>query len=177
MKRFLALASLSAVAASLAATLAAAPVTPTDLPKLKAGLWEVRTTFQRREGQPPQLTSMCLDESVQRDMYQMSMGMMAGMCTRHDIDLTAGKLTAMADCNLGVSKMRSRSVMTLTGNTAYRTEAHATFDPPFNGQSESTTVIEGKHVGACKPGQKPGDVTLPNGTTINMRQMMVPPKS
>jgi uncharacterized protein DUF3617 len=177
MKRLLALALLCPLAASLPATLSAAPITPTELPKLKAGLWEVRTTFQRREGQPPQLTSMCLDESVQRDMYQMSMGMMAGMCSKHDIDLTGSKVTAVADCNLGVSKMRSRSVMTLTGNTAYRTEAHATFDPPLNGQAESTTLIEGRHVGACKPGQRPGDVTLPNGTTINMRQMMAPPKS
>jgi len=165
-----------ALAAAFAAPLGAAPVSPADLPKLKPGLWEVRTSFSQREGRPPQVTSMCLDESVQRDMYQMSMGMMAGMCSKNEIDLSGGKVTANADCNIGVARMRSTSVMTLVGDRAYRTEAHATFEPPLNGMAESTTVIEGKHLGACKPGQQPGDVTLPNGTVINMRKMM-PPKS
>ena len=68
--------------------------------------------------------------------------------------------------------MVSQAVMTLTGNDAYRTEAHATFDPPMNGMKESTTVLEGKHVGVCKPGQQPGDMTMPNGQTMNIRQMM-----
>ena len=42
----------------------------------------------------------------------------------------------------------------------------------MNGMKESSTVIDGKHVGACKPGQQPGDMTLPTGQTINIRQMM-----
>ena len=32
-------------------------------------------------------------------------------------------------------------------------------------------MIEGRHVGACKPGQRPGDMTLPNGQTMNIRAM------
>jgi len=75
-------------------------------------------------------------------------------------------------CNLGGSTMKSHSVMTLTGNTAYRTEAHATFDPPLAGQAVTDTVIEGRYVGACKPGQQPGDMTLPTGQTLNIRNMM-----
>ena len=81
-------------------------------------------------------------------------------------------MTTSANCDLGVTRMQSQSVMTLVGNTAYHTEAHATFDPPMNGMKESNTLIDGKHVGACKPGQQPGDMTLPGGQTINIRQMM-----
>jgi hypothetical protein len=143
-----------------------------DFPKLKAGLWEVNMTSGKREGQPPKLTTMCLDDSVQREMYRVSTGMMSGMCTKHEIKVAGNKVTTIANCDLGITKMQSQAVMTLTGNTTYHTEARATFDPPLNGAKESTTIIDGKHVGACKPGQQPGDMTLPGGQTVN-RQLML----
>ena len=104
---------------------AASTASAQDFPKLKPGLWEVTTTNTGREGAAPRPTSMCLDDSVQQDMYRMSTGMMAGMCSKHDIKVTGGKVTSEAVCDLGGTKMQSRAVMTLTGNTAYRTEAHA----------------------------------------------------
>jgi hypothetical protein len=159
-------------AIGLALLAAAAAAYAQDFPRLMPGLWEMSTTSVRREGQAPRVTSMCLDDTVQREMYTMSTGMMSGMCSRHDIKVTPGRVTATADCDLGVTKMRSQSVMTLTGNTSYRTEAHATFDPPMNGAKESTTIIEGKHVGSCKPGQQPGDMTLPGGQVINIHNLM-----
>jgi len=143
-----------------------------DFPKLKAGLWEVTTANARAEGQAPRVTSICLDDSVQQDMYRMSTGMMAGMCSKHDVNVSGSRVTMSAVCDVGGTKMRSQSVMTLTGDTAYRTETHATFDPPMMGTAESTTVIQGRHVGACNPGQQPGDMTLPGGRTINLRQLL-----
>ena len=62
--------------------------------------------------------------------------------------------------------------MQMTGNTGYRTEIHTTYDPPFMGQRETTTVLSARHVGACKPGQRPGDMILPNGQTLNVRDAM-----
>ena len=159
-------------ALTLALLAVAAVAGAQGFPKLKAGLWEVTTATAQSGAQAPRLTTMCLDDSVQQAMYKMSTGMMSGMCSKHDIKVTAGKVTTHANCDLGVTRMQSQSVMTLTGNSAYHTEAHATFDPPMNGMKESNTVIDGKHVGACKPGQQPGDMTLPGGNTINIRQMM-----
>jgi hypothetical protein len=34
------------------------------------------------------------------------------------------------------------------------------------------TIIDGKHVGDCKEGQQPGDMTLPNGQHMNIRNWM-----
>ena len=154
------------------ALLAAAYTTPAqDFPKLKPGLWEVNMTTGKREG-APRLTTICLDDSVQREMYKVSTGMMAGMCTKHEIKIVGNKVTTIANCDLGITKMQSQAVMTLSGNTSYHTEARATFDPPLNGAKESASVIDGKHVGACKPGQQPGEMTLPGGQTVNVRQLM-----
>ena len=153
------------------AILAAAPLTVAqDFPKLKPGLWEMTMTTGKRDA--PRLTTICLDDSVQREMYKMSMGMMAGMCSKHEIKVAGNKVTTIANCDLGIAKMQSQAVMTLSGNTSYHTEARATFDPPLNGAKESTSIIDGKHVGACRPGQQPGDMTLPGGHTVNVRQLM-----
>ena len=46
------------------------------------------------------------------------------------------------------------------------------YTDPFAGQSQSDTVIEGRHLGACKPGQQPGDLTTPTGQTINIRNVL-----
>ena len=62
--------------------------------------------------------------------------------------------------------------MTITGDTGYRTEVDTTFDPPLMDQSKTHSVLEARHTGACKPGQRPGDVTLPNGQTLNMRDAL-----
>ena len=143
-----------------------------EYPKLKPGLWEMMTANSRSKDRPPQKSAICLDASLQQDMIRMSTGMMQGMCSKLDTKYVGNTFTGEATCNLGTSTMKSKSVMTMMGDSAYRTEAHASFDPPMNGMTQSDTVIEGRHIGACKPGQQPGDMTMPNGQTMNIRNMM-----
>ena len=153
--------------ACLALPLAAAAQ---EYPKLRAGLWELkRTSNGTGDARPMQ---MCIDESTQRQMWDMGIGTMKGMCSKHEFKLSGDRGTGDFVCNIGGSTMRSRSVMKLTGDTAYRTEIDTTFDPPMQGQSASRSVIEARYTGACKPGQRPGDVTLPNGQTINLRDAL-----
>jgi hypothetical protein len=164
----------SALAVAMAASLLAAPASAAqEFPKLKSGLWTSITTTQGRDKGDPHPSTLCLDDSVQQDMYRMSVGMMAGLCSKRDLRITGNKVTSEAVCDLGMTKMRSSSVMTLNGNTAYHTEIRASFDPPLKGTpADSLTIIDGRHVGDCKDGQKPGDMTLPNGQQMNIRNWM-----
>jgi hypothetical protein len=161
--------SAAALALALAVTVGAADAQ--QFPKLKSGLWET-VTSSRGNDKAAHKSMLCLDDSVQQEMYRMSIGMLAGMCSKHDLKTSGNQVTSEAVCDLGGSTMRSKAVMKLTGNAAYRTEARASFDPPFMGNKESATVIEGRHVGPCKPGQQPGDLTLPGGKTVNIRQFV-----
>jgi hypothetical protein len=97
---------------------------------------------------------------------------MKGQCSRHDFKRSGNRLTGDFVCDVGGSRMHSKSTMALTGNTAYRTEIHTTYDPPFMGQAETTTILTARHVGACKAGQRPGDMLLPNGQAMNIRDAM-----
>jgi len=160
------------MAAMTLAVLAAGPAgAAQDFPKLKPGLWEMTTSTNRAPDAKAKST-LCLDASVQQDMIRMSSGMMAGLCSKSELKMSGNKFTGEAVCNLGGSTMKSKSVMTMTSDTSYRTEAEATFDPPLGGHATSKSVIEGRHVGACKPGQQPGDLTTPTGQTINIRNVM-----
>ena len=122
-----------------------------DFPKLKPGLWEMSNTIVEPE-RPGDEEQRLPRRVVQRDIIAMSTGMMQGMCSKHDLKVSANKVTGDVICKMGGSTMKSRSVMTVNGDTSYRTEAHTTFDPPLNGMSKSDNVIEGRYVSACKPG-------------------------
>jgi hypothetical protein len=160
-----------ALLAGAALALAAPALAASDYPKLKPGLWEM-TTASSRTPDAKSKSTLCLDASIQQDVIRMSSGMMASMCSKSEMNMVGNRFTAEAVCTLGGSTMKSKSVMTMSGDTSYHTEAEATFDPPLGGQATSKSVIDGRYVGACRPGQKPGDLTTPNGQTINIRNVM-----
>ena len=144
-------------------------------PVLKSGMWEVaRSGSQQPERK--NLTTMCLDESVQAQMREFGMGAAKEMCTQNERSMVGNKMTMTATCKLGPTTMKSASVMTFNGNTSYHMDGSATYDPPMMNMTESKTSVDAKWVGPCKPGQQPGDLTLENGQTINIKQMMGPKK-
>jgi hypothetical protein len=146
-----------------------------DYPKLRPGLWELTRSSERSPARDAP-TLMCIDDATQRQMWDMGLGMMKGMCSKHDFKLSGNRGVGDFVCDVGGTTMRSKSVLTVTGDTAYRTEIDTTFDPPMNGQSRSRSVLEARYTGACKAGQRPGDMTLPNGQTINMRDALGGPR-
>jgi len=144
------------------------PVAAQDYPKLKPGLWEMERSAGSGAPQLNKMT-MCLDATVQKQMFEMGAGTMQGMCSKHEFKMSGNRGTGDFICDFAGSRMHSTSTMTMTGDTGYRTEIHTTYDPPFMGQKENRMVLTARHTGACKPGQRPGDMVLPNGQTMNMR--------
>jgi uncharacterized protein DUF3617 len=149
----------------------ASPARADEYPKLKAGLWQMERASERASNQSNTMT-VCLDDSVQKEIFSMGIGAMQGMCSKHDFSFSGGRGTGDFICDFGGSRMHSTSTMLMTGDTAYRTEIRTTYDPPFMGQTQTNTVLSARHVGACKPGQRAGDMVMPNGQTLNMRDVM-----
>ena len=145
--------------------------TDADIPVLKSGQWDV-VQVTNQEQDKKRVTTMCLDETVQASMHDFGMGMAKDLCSQADRKSDGKRLTIDAVCKLGTTVMKSHSEMVFNGTTAYHTEAKATYDPKFMGMSESTTTLDGKWTGPCKPGQKPGDITLPGGQTINIKDII-----
>ena len=114
----------------------------------------------------------CLDDSVQAEMREFSMGVAKEMCTQNDRHVEGNRMTVKATCKLGPTTMKTESVMVFNGNTAYHTDSSERYDPPFMNMSETKSTIDGKWTGPCKPGQQPGDIVTETGQTINMKAMM-----
>ncbi|MCC7039320.1 MAG: DUF3617 family protein [Burkholderiales bacterium] len=155
-----------------ALALVATPAPAQDYPKLRAGQWDIVVDRSRTGNGPPTMrNTMCTDEAVQRDMIASGMGVSREICTRHDFRREGARYIGVAECNLGESAMTSRSVMTLSGDTAYTIDVVASFNPPFMGMKESRTVISGKYTGPCRGGLVPGDILGPNGQKANIRNL------
>jgi len=158
----------------------ASPAMAQDYPKLKAGQWETTTTSSKSPGAPVNTITMCTDDTVQKQMMSMGEGMRREMCSKSDLRREGGKFVGDSVCKIGDATMRSHSVMTLQGDTAYKTVINATYDPPFMGMKESTTTIEGRNIGPCRDSLQPGDVVTATGQKFNMttlpnRAPVVPP--
>ena len=167
--------ALTALFCPLAFLLAAAPAAAQDYPKLKPGLWEV-TSRSSAQGpsDPPLKSTMCLDDTTSKEMYNASQGMMAGLCSKFDVKKDGNTYSSEANCKIGPSTMIAKSKMTVVGDTSYRIEGTSTYDPPFMGMKDASTTVEAKHAGACKPGMQPGDITTAAGQTINIKNLQQP---
>lgn len=145
-----------------------------DWLSLKPGLWETKTTTVQpgqTNNSPPMTASMCIDQSVQKEMMEMGQGM-AKMCSKNERRRDGARMLQSMECDMAGSKIKTQSVITFKSDSEYTTEAKSIYEPPLMGIKEATTRVEAKHIGTCKSGQKPGDMVLPTGQTINIKGMM-----
>lgn len=164
-----------ASAVALAAACVLAPVAlAQDYPTMKPGQWEMTSTTTKAGGgaNPPAKTTMCTDAAMQKELIAMGAGMSKDMCTKNDFKRDGAKIVTTSECKIGDSKILSRAVMTLTGDTGYKTEISATYEPPFMGMKDSKSTIEGKYTGPCRDGLVPGDFIMPGGQKVNMKAML-----
>jgi hypothetical protein len=142
-----------------------------EYPTLKPGQWEM-TTMTDRAGAQPHTSTICFDAALQKDMIEMGNGMRREMCSRSDMQRVGTQDITDTECKLGNSVVKTHAVMTMKGDTAYRTEAETTYDPPLMADlRQAKTVVEAKHVGACRDGLVPGDIVTANGARFNIRDM------
>jgi hypothetical protein len=153
------------------ALVVALPAAAQEYPKLKPGQWDVTTTSNRNGTAAPSKITLCTDEAVQKQMMDMGKGMGKEMCSKFDMRRDGAKFIGESVCQMGQTKMTSHSVMTVQGDSSYKTVVNSTYDPPMMGMKDTTTTVEGKNVGACRDGMKPGDVVTATGQKFNMTTM------
>ncbi len=94
------------------------------------------------------------------------------VCSKNDIRKTATGYVTDSVCSIGGMSMTSHSETTGDFNSAYTVKSTSnTKGGPAGMAGDSTTVIEAKWVGACKADQKPGDIMMPGGMKMNIKDM------
>ncbi|MGB8401452.1 DUF3617 domain-containing protein [Bradyrhizobium sp.] len=142
-----------------------------ELPVRKAGLWEMKVL---RAGAPaPDMTMQhCTDETTDKQMNTAFSPMTKEICSKQDVQKTATGYVTDSVCNMMGMAITSHSEVTGDFNSAYTVKSTSHRDRgPDGAPRDSTTVIEAKWLGACKPDQKPGDIVMPGGMKMNIKDM------
>lgn len=140
-----------------------------EMPVRKAGLWEMKLV---RTGSPlPEMTMQhCTDETTDKDMATAASPMSKEVCSKQDIQKTATGYVTDSVCSVAGMSMTSHAEITGDFNSAYtvKTTSHSEHGPAGM-PKDSTTTIEAKWLGACKADQKPGDIVMPGGFKLNVK--------
>src|SRR5712691_903057 len=98
-------------AAAFLVLIGAMPALAAELPTRKAGLWEVKMSFENRNA-PAQTIQQCIDASTDR-MMQSSAGPYAqDVCSKRDVQRTANGITVDSTCTVGGKTATSHAVVT-----------------------------------------------------------------
>jgi hypothetical protein len=144
-----------------------------DPPKRKSGLWEVKISIGDARGGPT--IQECVDEKTDDLMTSDMPGGEKLSCSKNEIRKEGDRIVIDSVCKVTGSTAKARTVFTGRFDSAYKADVKSTYDPPMEGVREASTVVEGKWLGPCKPGQKPGDVSIPGMPDIK-DMMKGPPK-
>lgn len=157
---------------ALCLLVSAGSVSAEDLPVRKAGLWEMKLV---RTGAPvPEMTMQhCTDETVDKEMNNNVSPMAKQICSKQDIKKTVTGYVSDSECSVAGISTTSHAEITGDFNSAYtvKTSSHAQGGAAGAGGRDTTMTLEAKWLGACKPGQKPGEIVMPGAFKMNVRDM------
>jgi hypothetical protein len=153
----------------------AAPALAAEMPPRRPGLWEMRMSMDGVK-MPPQLAQHCIDAETDRLMSEMGSGMQKEMCSKHETTKNGETLVVDSVCNINGVNTTTRAEVNGNFDSAYTVRVHSRReDSPaakkIPGPKEMTMTIAAKWAGECKKGQKPGDILMPGGVKINVREM------
>ncbi|HVE48603.1 MAG TPA: DUF3617 family protein [Casimicrobiaceae bacterium] len=135
-----------------------------DLPKRKSGLWELSTATQQGQMVAAQ---MCIDQKSD-DLTRQLAGV-GVTCSKQNIKReSATRYVIDSVCRFGDSTATSRAIFTGSFESDYSVDISAKYSPPMMGMNEGRSTIKARWLSACKSGQRPGDLVMPNGMTINV---------
>jgi hypothetical protein len=161
---------LAVLGSAVCLVLSASAASAVDLPTRKAGLWEMKMV-KTGSSMPDVTMQHCTDETTDKAMSTAASPMMKDLCSKQDIQKTATGYVSDSVCGVGGVQMTSHGEITGDFNSAYtvKTTTHSEGGPA--GVHDGTMTIEAKWLGACKPDQKPGDIIMPGGMKMNIKDM------
>jgi hypothetical protein len=142
-----------------------------ELPVRKAGLWEMKVV---QTGSPvPEMTmQQCTDETTDKDMSTAMSPVAKEMCSKQDIQKTATGYLTDSVCGIAGMTIKSKAEINGDFNSAYTVKSTSHTEGGMGGAPrDSTSTIEAKWIGACKSDQKPGDIMMPGGMKMNIKDM------
>lgn len=142
-----------------------------DAPKRKPGLWEVKTTMASMGGHVTAV-QQCIDAKTDDLMQRQGQEMADANCSKNSVRRAGDKVYIESVCKFQGTTATTKGVFSGRFDSAYRGDLDVSYDPPTMGMKQAKMTVEATWLGACKPGQKPGDIIVPGmGNMPSMEQM------
>jgi hypothetical protein len=152
-------------ATCLLMVLTAWPAAAADFPARKPGLWEMKMSFESRA--PGQSIQQCIDATTDLMMQSSASNIGSENCSKRDVVKSGDTTTIDSVCSVAGRNATSHAVVTGSFDSAYTMTVASKSDvgPGIN------MTIAAKWLGPCQADQKPGDLILPGGIKMNLRDM------
>jgi Protein of unknown function (DUF3617) len=142
----------------------AVPAAAADLPLRKSGLWDIKLAI---EGRPiTQSFQQCVDPETDAIMQSSASNIGSQNCSKRDIVKSGDKMTIDSACTVAGNNATSHAEVTGSFDSAYTMTVASKSDA-----GAINLTVTGKWLGPCEAGQKPGDLILPGGIKLNLRDM------
>ena len=132
-----------------------------DMPQRRSGLWEIKTSH---DGSASDMTlQICVDEKQDDFTVQQTQKLdqdVRKQCPKMDVKRRGNVTEIDSVCKFGQVTATGHTVISGNLATQYRMEATTLFNPPMYGMVKTNTVMHGKWLGPCKPGQTHGSMTF-----------------
>jgi hypothetical protein len=142
-----------------------------ELPVRKAGLWEIKIKLTGGAA-PTAMMRHCTDETIDRQMSTMFNPLAPQPCPSNDIQKHPDRYTIDSVCRADNKSVTLHSDITGDFTTSYMVVTETkTQEEPDSEPAVTSMTLEGRYAGACKSGQKPGDVVMAGGLRVNVKDM------
>ena len=144
-----------------------------DLPSRRPGHWQIKMLMEGRADGPEMMIQACTDAATERQMMQFGAGQFGQTCQRYEIKRQGADYLIEADCQMGQMRSTSRTVMSGDFQSGYTVRIDGTVTIPGQAQPQRTLMTqEARWLSAtCTGGLVPGDIQMPTGQKINIRDM------
>jgi hypothetical protein len=147
------------------------PAATAELPIRKAGLWEIKIKLTGGAA-PTAMMRHCTDDTTDRQMSTMFNPLAPQPCPSNDIQKHPDRYTIDSVCRADNKSVTLHSDITGDFTTSYMVVTETkTQEEPDSEPAITSMTLEGRYVGACKSGQKPGDVVMAGGLRVNVKDM------
>ena len=142
-----------------------------QLPVRKPGLWEIRIKLTGGAA-PTAMMRHCTDETVDRQMSTLFNPLAPQPCAKTMVRKEGDHYTVEGSCSVDEKTVKVMSDVSGDFQSAYTVVTETKIqDDPDSDPTISSMTLEGTYAGACKSGQKPGDVMMAGGLKLNVKTM------
>lgn len=171
-----------AVALAMSCTFAlagSANAASVELPSRKPGLWEIRMVHDGAKGSEDMVMRTCIDAATDKDMLEGGAALMKSMCKRQEIVQKGDTYTWDSTCSLGPIESTSHTEISGDFQSSYTMKMTGDMaGMPGLGNGKTEVNQTAKWISAsCPEGFSPGDMEMPGGMKINVKDAMQMMKS